>query len=665
MKKLFVILIICFIANSESYTQTGFRIRLLGNLNPYPMPGLAYSALWGYTAPNGREYAILGCFNGTSFIDVTDSANIQEVDYLPVPSGVGGSIVREMKTYSHYAYIISEAVSSNIQVVDLQYLPDSIRYVGKIVLGNHLSTHTISQSGPYLYLHGGNAAFTSGIAVVDLSVNPEVPVLRGKWSNLYVHDSRIVNDTIWACNVYDGKVTIIDARNKDSLRTIRDWVNNPQPNLIHNIALTNDRRYAFVTDEEALPPGRLRVWNVSDLSNITYVTSFDPTPFESAVVHNVEVYNNFAFLAYYAAGVKVLNISNPENPFEIGWFDTHPESNTTGGCWAIYYFPVSGKVIASDMSRGLFVLKPHLSNPVASLPRADFSVSELEVFIRDSIRLIDITEGIAASWQWTVTGPQTKTSTLKHPKFAFDTAGFYNVKLKVTNSFGSDSVSKTNVFEVKYASLTPFSIVNPLSFTTIFTSPNDTGRVLFNWRKSANHPNLLHKIIFKKVTGTNEVSLLSGNNGRDTFALLTKSFLDTAALQLGLEGDSVIVYFRVRAYLGADSVTSSNVLIILKRNKTGIHNISEVIPNEYKLYNNYPNPFNPVTKITFDIPSNSKVRLVVYNILGREEATLINENLPSGSYEYSFNAGGLNSGMYFVKLYAEGFHSVIKIILIK
>jgi choice-of-anchor B domain-containing protein len=654
MKKLLFLFAIFFLANYASYSQTGFRIRQLGNLNPYPLPGLAYSALWGYTAPDGREYAILGCLNGTSFIDITDSTNIHEADFLPLPPGVGGSIIREMKTYSHYAYITSEASGSNIQVVDLQYLPDSIRYVGKIVLGNHLTTHTISQSGPYLYLNGSNPALSPGVSIVDLSFNPEAPVLRGKWNDLYVHDCRIVNDTIWACNIYDGKVTIIDATNKDSLRTIRNWVNTPQPSLIHNIALTNDRSYAFVTDEEPIPnPGRLKVWNVSDLSNITYVTYFDPTPFETAVVHNVEVYNNFAFIAYYAAGVKVLNISNPENPVEIGWFDTYPESNSGSGCWAVYFFP-TGKIIASDMYRGLFVLRPNLSDQMAALPEVDFTIEKPEIFVRDSLRLIDMTEGIPASWQWTVTGPQTKTSMLKHPKFAFDSSGYYSVKLKATNSFGMDSVIKTNFFRVNSAPLTAFSILNPLSYTTIITSPNDTGRILFNWIRSVNHQDLFYKLNFKKITGTNEVSFLSGNNGRDTLDMLRKSLLDTIALQLGSNGDSTDVYFRVRAYLGSDSVTSSSIIITLARISTGIQNISEEIPNEYKLYDNYPNPFNPVTNLEFGIPKLGFVSLKIYNMLGKEVAILVNEDLNPRTYKYNFDGSNFSSGVYFYKLAVDG-----------
>ena len=220
MNKLFlvitVLLTFCFLNQSEAQLPNQ-NTYLLRNLNQHPSAQLLYSAIWGYTAPNGREYAILGCATGTAFIDVTDSANIREVDFLTGPS----SNWREMKTYSHYAYIVSEENNSNIQIVDLQYLPDSIRYVGKFDLPDHTSTHSISQSGPYLYLNGCNGAMSQGISIIDLT-NPEVPVLRGKWQDMYVHDSRILNDTIWACNISDQRVTIINAQNKDNPVTIRN-----------------------------------------------------------------------------------------------------------------------------------------------------------------------------------------------------------------------------------------------------------------------------------------------------------------------------------------------------------------------------------------------------------------------------------------------------------
>ena len=84
------------------------------------------------------------------------------------------------------------------------------------------------------------------------------------------------------------------------------------------------------------------------------------------------------------------------------------------------------------------------------------------------------------------------------------------------------------------------------------------------------------------------------------------------------------------------------------------------------LEQNYPNPFNPVTKIRFDIPDNVKwkrengmVTLKVYDILGKEEATLVNENLQPGTYEVKFNAGRLSSGIYFYRL-SSGNYSVTR-----
>jgi len=670
MKKLFILLFILTVFSSV-YSQTGFRIKLIKNLNQYPIAGNgSYSALWGYTAPNGREYAILGCFNGTSFIDITDTNNVREVDFLALPSGVAGSSFREMKTYSHYAYIVSESFNSKIQIVDLQYLPDSIRYVGLSNIPNHSTTHSISQFGNYLYLNGCNPELTEGTAILDLTINPENPVHVASWNDLYVHDSRIINDTIWTCNIQDNKVSIIDATNTDSLRNIRNWVNNPPPNNPHNIAITGDGNYALVTDEviDTANPGKLKIWDVSDFDNITYVTSFIPNQFENAVVHNVEIYQNFAFLAYYGAGVKVLNISNPATPVETCWFDTYPEGNTQSpGCWAVFYFPSSGKIIASDRNRGLFVLRPNLSPQVPGVPKADFTVAQ-PVIIRNigQQSFIDMTEGMPSSWLWTISGPETQTSSVQNPHLTFNAIGDYSIKLKVSNSFGSDSIFRLNYFKVTNAPLQNFQTTNPHGYVRILTSPFDTSKVLFSWRKSVNSIDIFYKIYFKKILGPAEEYILSGNNGRDTSQYLTNSFLDSMALRLGLKGDSVRVFYRVKAYNGTDSLLSSNsVTVVLRRTTIGISSANEIIPLKYFLFNNYPNPFNPSTNILFDIPEKGNVKLTLYDITGREVSRLFDEELIAGSYKYSFNIGNLNSGVYFVRINSGEFTSAIKIVLIK
>ncbi|HMQ68514.1 MAG TPA: choice-of-anchor B family protein [Ignavibacteria bacterium] len=467
MKKISAALVLTFLFANISFSQLAdFNTHLIKHLNPRPTSfQYKYSACWGYTAPDGREYAIIGCQPGTSFIDITDSSGITEVGF------VAGSTSewREMKVYSHYAYIVSEASNSGVQIVDLQYLPDSVHYVKKFSAPSHSRTHSISQSGPYLYLNGANSSFVGngGIAILDLSVDPENPVLRGKWTTDYVHDCRVLNDTIWASNIYTGKTSIINATNKTSLSTIRTFNSYPISTIsTHNCALTTDRNYLYTTNEIDNPPGQLFIWNVQDLNSISFVGQWQPTGLTTTIVHNVEIYGNYAVVAHYTAGIRVLDISNPVAPVEVAWYDTYKRDNTTDylGCWGVFMFP-SGKIIGSDTDSGLYVIK------------------------------------------------------------------------------------------------------------TDFT-----------------------------ITGT-----------------------------------------------GTGGYTSS------------------IVPEKYSLDQNFPNPFNPSTKISFSLPSNSNVTLNIYSTSGKQVAELLNDRRDAGNYEVNFDASkyGLSSGVYYYTFKANGFSETKKMLMIK
>ena len=91
----------------------------------------------------------------------------------------------------------------------------------------------------------------------------------------------------------------------------------------------------------------------------------------------------------------------------------------------------------------------------------------------------------------------------------------------------------------------------------------------------------------------------------------------------------------------------------------------KTLPGQYFLAQNYPNPFNPSTKIKFGLKDASVVSLKVYDILGNEVATLINEFRDAGDYEVNFNSVHLSSGIYFYKLTANGFAETRKMILEK
>jgi hypothetical protein len=102
----------------------------------------------------------------------------------------------------------------------------------------------------------------------------------------------------------------------------------------------------------------------------------------------------------------------------------------------------------------------------------------------------------------------------------------------------------------------------------------------------------------------------------------------------------------------------------------GIRNISTEVPSGFSLSQNYPNPFNPVTKIRFEVPLSKGglkgvVSLKVFDITGKEVATLLNEQLQPGTYEVTFNALTLSSGIYYYRLTSDGFSETKKMMLVK
>ncbi len=337
MRSIFKILVSLLLLYGFALAQVSHNIKVLAHFNHNTF----HSSCWGYEA-GGREYAIYGWYEGTSFVDITDENDIREVVFLPGKY----SGWREMKVYKNYLYIVSEADSSGIQIVDLTRLPNTVDLVNTYSFDGFRRAHTISQNGRYLYVNGGNYR-EGGIVVLDVGTDPESPVKLGEWETDYVHDCRVVNDTIWACNPLTGKVSVIDAVDKNNPFTITSWVNGQYP-VPHNCALTDDGKYLFVCDENFNVPGKVKIWNISDKNDIVFAGEWKVNG-STESVHNVEIFGNYAFLSYYGEGAIVLDITDPVNPVEIAWLKTT-------ACWQVYYFN-SGKIIASDIYDGLYVLK--------------------------------------------------------------------------------------------------------------------------------------------------------------------------------------------------------------------------------------------------------------------------------------------------------------------
>lgn len=145
----------------------------------------------------------------------------------------------------------------------------------------------------------------------------------------------------------------------------------------------------------------------------------------------------------------------------------------------------------------------------------------------------------------------------------------------------------------------------------------------------------------------------------DTVVANTPLHISPNFLELGQK-----YYWRVNATNSLGTSAWSAVFSFRVRT-TGINQISSEIPSSYKLLNNYPNPFNPVTKIRFAAPKTGNVILNIYDITGRKISELLNRTVKAGTYEMLFDASDFPSGIYLVQMISEGYSAVNKIVLVK
>lgn len=271
------------------------------------------------------------------------------------------------------------------------------------------------------------------------------------------------------------------------------------------------------------------------------------------------------------------------------------------------------------------------------------------------------------TYSWSFPGGTPSSSTSRNPTgISYTATGNYTVSLTATNSFGSNMKTITNFIKVEGVPMNPVTLLSPPSNSTIIVSPNDPSLYNFNWSSASPSATVTYKFKIKKAGPSAETIIPSNNNGHDTVSSFRISYLDSLASSFGiLNGDSANCIWRVTSFNGVDSISTAQIVVKLRRTTVGINQISSEVPTGYTLYQNYPNPFNPSTSIKFDLVKNGNVKLVIYDAVGKAVYTLIDNVLPTGSYEYKFNAAGLASGIYYYRITTKDFSNVKKMLLIK
>jgi len=327
--------------------QQALNMTLLGHLEYADQ----LSALRG-TEHNGREYAIVGTYNGLSFVDVTDPADPVEVFFHPGPQ----SIWREPYTYNGHAYAVSEGGAVGLQMIDMGPLPggnitSTAEYFGINYPFTTGHTMFIDENG-IAYIFGSDYG-VGGAIFLDLS-DPMNPVELGVWNQYYIHDGFVRNDTLWAACIQDGIAVMVDVSDKQNPQLITSWAT-PSA-FTHNIWPSTDGNYAYTTDE--VSSAYVTAYDISDPMNVVEVDRINHILSEGVIPHNTHYMDNgFLVTSNYRDGVTIADVTDPTNMITSGWYDTSPlEGDGFNGVWEAWPYLPSGNILAGDMEEGLFII---------------------------------------------------------------------------------------------------------------------------------------------------------------------------------------------------------------------------------------------------------------------------------------------------------------------
>lgn len=361
--------LLTLLLTSTLFAQNQVNFTLFGQ-KAYPDSCL--SSIWGYTSAT-KEYALVGLCDGLSIVDISTPA-------LPQVAFVGdvSSIWREMKTYSNYAYVVTEGGSGllivNLQDIDNGNVTFSIySFAGSGGMITNVHTIFIDENG-VCYLFGASQnPFGQGYIALDLTQDPMNPTYLGSFGDFYIHDAYVENNIMYAGAILNGFAAILDVTDKAN-PIVLSTVITPH-SFTHNAWVNSDKSVMYTTDE--VRASFVTAYDITDPTFPKLISAVRPSADSTSIPHNVHVVNdNWLAVAHYNKGIALIDAHKPDNMVYTGFYDTFPwnDSCCFVGVWGVYPYFQSGKWIASDRSTGLWVVQP-------TFKRAAY----LEGFVRDSL----------------------------------------------------------------------------------------------------------------------------------------------------------------------------------------------------------------------------------------------------------------------------------------
>lgn len=350
--------------------------------------GVRINDMWGwFDEETQREWALVGRVDAMTFVEVTDPYNPVYVGQLPLTEGANPNFWRDVKVYKNHAYIVADnAGEHGMQVFDLTQLrnvtdfPTTFKETAHYDKINSAHNVVINEASGYAYIvgaSGGGETCGGGLHMVDIR-QPAKPVFAGcfsdentGWSGTgYSHDAQCITyqgpDTAYTGHeicfgANENALSIADVTDKKNPKAVSQA---PYPNVAysHQGWISEDHKYFYLNDEgdEAsgvVPSTRTLIWDVSDLEDPKLVKEY--LLGTKSIDHNVYIKGNYMYQSNYYSGLRILDITDRENPKPAGFFDPMPGDDELGfdGAWSNYPYFRNGMIGVTGINQGFFMVK--------------------------------------------------------------------------------------------------------------------------------------------------------------------------------------------------------------------------------------------------------------------------------------------------------------------
>ncbi len=370
----------------SAFGQAGLNMNLLANVD-FPEE---CNDVWGYVAPDGIEYGIVGTVEATVIFSLEDPSNPVQLARIEGAN----STWRDMKNWKDHIYVTTDVGQDGLLIIDMtdptnitsNYWKPEFTIDGDTRTLQTCHNLYIDENG-YIYLAGCNMN-RGGLIILDAFTTPGQPIYVGAADPRYSHDVMVVDDVAYSSDINDGSFSVIDVSDKTNPVTLASQ--NTTMNFCHNAWRSDDGKYLFTTDERG--NAYVDAYDITDLTDIKLLDFFQPAENsgKGVIPHNTHYYDGYLVTSWYTDGVRITDASRPDNLIEVGYYETWdgPPGNFNG-CWGAYPYLPSGNVLAVDIQSGFFVLG-------AEYTRACFlegTVTDAE----DGSFLIDVNVEIVAS----------------------------------------------------------------------------------------------------------------------------------------------------------------------------------------------------------------------------------------------------------------------------